>query len=71
MKCDNKMMEGLTDELMSTVHTIHGLLALAQYYQNRTEMNTYLALISACILKVEKSVEKTQGIQLVKSNDKQ
>jgi hypothetical protein len=45
-----------SDELLTTIDSIQGLLVLAQYHQNRSEMDTYLVLISTCILKVEEIV---------------
>lgn len=58
-----KMMEAVTEELLSTINSIQGLLVLAQYHESRTEVNTYLGFISTCIMKVEEMVNRNQCIK--------
>jgi hypothetical protein len=55
----SRSVQILSEELLITIDSIQGLLTLAQYHQTRTEMNTYLGLISICILRVEEIVRKT------------
>lgn len=59
---NKKVIEALNEELLSTINSIQGLLVLAQYHESRTEVNTYLGLISICIMKVEEMVNRNEGI---------
>jgi hypothetical protein len=45
------------EEIRLIVNSIQSLLTIAQYYQNREEMDQYLALITTCVFKVEEIVK--------------
>lgn len=61
---NKKMIETVTEELLNTINSIQGLLVLAQYHESRTEVNTYLGLISTCVLKVEEMVNRNISIKI-------
>jgi hypothetical protein len=45
------------DEIRLLMNSIQSLLTMAQYYQNREEMDQYLAMITTCVFKVEEIVK--------------
>jgi hypothetical protein len=45
------------NEIRLIMNSIQSLLTIAQYYQNREEMDQYLAQITTCVFKVEEIVK--------------
>jgi hypothetical protein len=56
-----QVLQSYSDDMLHSISTIQGLLTIAQYYQNRTEMNSYLALISTCVMRVEEIIRKAKA----------
>ncbi len=62
------LVESSSEEMLSILTSMKGLLILSEHYANPPETNSYLTMLSTCINKLESSIQDTR--QRVKQGDR-
>ncbi len=56
-----KFIENTSEEVLTVLTSIKGLLLLSEHYANPPETRSYLIMISTCIAKLEEIIHATKN----------
>lgn len=57
----NELIEATSEEMLSVLSSMKGLLILSEHYANPQETNDYLTMFSTCVTKLEGIIQTTRN----------